>query len=523
MGRGLALWIFICIGIGSPIVSTIWPSIATAQDQIPPPKSVAPHELIAVIDDQLDLLEAQQVLNRGQHESLGTKLNHAQTSLRNGAAVPALAHLKTFRAEVESLAKNGVIDEKNGTLLSDEAANVERILLDILTVPGIQRPLAIPCAPQGPCTRLVLHVRAPPVPTEPDGSSSAPFPRIADALAYAAAHGACGLDIVLGDGTYIENVAVTLPLSITGAGPRDTIIIGSILNRGAHDLSVSQLRLLASPDPGAIVVDGACPATTEITSVVISNATGDGIFQRDGSFRALSVAVRGTGIGADPNSGVGIRLVGGAQGVLGDVGLLINSAGGLAVRGPGTRVYVVSSGVDETDVNEALFSPDGTAGQGGAIEVTDGALLLAEFTNISHSQVVGLHVGSDAQAHYRYGRITNTVRTPAISGASGVAVHDATLEMSGFTVDHAEIVDVFVARSAVSLSDGIISYAPVGVGVVATPEDPLQTPLHCLRREVLYLHVDVDRFGGFDVPCPFDCPPPPPCVSVPFDVTWAIP
>ena len=515
-----------CIGLVVLALSVISPGAGAAQDQLPPPKSVAPHELIALIEGQVEALAKQQLLQDKERKSLLGRLDDARTSLRQGKLDPAVSWLAHFQREVGSLVKRGALDDKNGALLADEAGVIVSMLLAVLELPAVQLPPPTPCAPQAPCTRLVLHVTAPRGPStgKPAGTPSAPFPRIADALAYAASHGACGLDIVLGDGTYTENVPVTLPLAIRGAGPDATVIRGSIVNRGAYDLSLSELGILASPDPGAIVVDGACPATTEITRVNISNATGHGVFQRDGTFRALSVAVRGTGIGADPDSGAGIRLVGGVQGVLGDGTLLRNDAGGLAVGGPGTRVYVASVLVDDNHVNEALFAPDGSTGQGGGIEVRDGALLLAEFVNIRHSRVAGLHVASGAQAHYRYGEITNTAWTPAVPFAGGVVVHDATLQASGFTVDRSDLVGVAVLRSAVSLSEGQIAHAPVGASIVEGPDDLLTTPRMCLRDRVEYISVGVPLQAPGGLPCTelAPCPPPPPCVTVPFVCPWCV-
>lgn len=512
------------IGFASLSVSLMSPGAAGAQqDQAPPPKAVAPHELIARIARQVELVAQQQILKTGQAKSLLEKLEHAREALQDGKLEPAADGVDRFRDQVLKLTNQGVLDAKTGKTLSDQAAAVTSMLLAVLDLPAVQPPALSPCAPNGPCTRLVLHVTAPRGPTSgtPDGTPGAPFPRIADALAHAAAQSACGVDIVLGDGTYEENVVVTRPTSITGVSPLDTVIVGSILNHSAHELSLSELHVLASPAPGAVVVDGACPAVTTITRMVISSATGHGIFQSGGSLRALRIVVRGTGLAAaDPGSGVGIRLVGGVQAVLGDVLVARNDASGLAVSGPGTRVYVESALADENHVNPALFSPDGATGQGGGIEASDHALLLAEFTNISHSQVAGLHVGSGARAHYRYGQIFSTVMTPEVRSAGGVVVTDATAELSEFSVILSEVVGIAVLRSAVTLTDGLISHAPIGHSRVAGPDDPLTTPLACLGtpRGNDYQHVVVPYQGDDEVPC-HDCPPPL-CPSVPFECTW---
>ncbi len=507
----------------------------SAQDPVnPPPATPAPHQLIAALGNQIDLLAKNQQLNKGQHRSLSTKLNRARASLRNGKAEATITRLEIFSKEAESLVANGVIDDKSGTTLLNTAAGAIAGIGATLKLPGVQTPPQ-PCVEKTPCTFLVLHVDASArnlLGGKPDGSTARPYRRISDALARAAGDKACGVEIALAAGRYTESIVLTRATRIIGAGSGATFIAGSILDRDSHDLSVSALHLVRSPDPGAIVVDGACPSSTEITDVKISTATRNGIFQRGGSFRASRVTVANTQALADErHAGGGIRLVDGVQGVLGRLFLHDNGSGGLSVEGFRTRVYVSQSTVNDNNANLFFMSvANEVGGLGAAIEAERGALLLAEFTNLRNNNFVGLLVSSGAQAHYRYGTIGGTTIARAgfdVLGGFNASISVATAEFDSISLKEAEFVGLGLRDSAATSSGGLVTPSPIGMSLQAGADYTGAQLLQCLVHPMEFIGFDADRgelplvMSPAVLPCLDGCPVLP-CVSVPFDCSWCV-
>ncbi len=438
------------------------------------------------------------------------------------------SHVSTLSKELEALAGAGLFETKDAQVLLDAAAATRSSIDRALVLPLLPA-IALPCVPKTGCQFLVLHVKGKAGEDgsgKPDGSSSAPYRTIGDALGRAAAEGACGVEIVLAGGTYDESIVVTRDLRIRGEGAARPVIEGSILNTGGHDLRVSDVHLRGSPDPGAIVVDGACPSATELIRVEISGATRNGLLQRGGTLRGFALLIRQTRALADErHAGAGIRLTDGVQAALGLLDISNNGAGGLSIEGEGTRVYLSVSLFSENRSNPFfLHTVMETGAVGAGIEVERGALLLAEFTNVVRNDFVGLLVREDAQAHFRYGRIERTRLLSVDLGAgprsfgsfNASSIDRGVMELSGFTLAHSEVCDLTVARAYASASFGVISDAPVGVCVTDVPAD---FDTVCLRHDVDYVRLGVPLQGSRPLPC-MDCPPPPPCATVPFSCTW---
>jgi len=501
----------------------------SAQDPVnPPPVAAAPHQLIASLETQVDLLAANQQLKKGQHRRLRAALDRVHRALRNGKAERAIKRLETFTDQATALVASGVIDDKSGKNILDTAAAAVAGVAAVLKLPDVQPPPQ-PCAAKTPCTFLVLRVDASARGTA-DGSSARPYRSINDALARADRDKACGVEIALAAGRYTETIVLTRATRITGAGATRTSIVGSILDRDGYDLSVSALHLHRSPDPGAIVVDGACPSSTKIGDVAISSATRNGIFQRGGSFRASNVTVSNTHALADErHAGAGIRLVDGVQGVLGQMSLHDNGSGALSAEGFGTRVYIAQSTANDNTGNLFFTSVvDEVGGLGAAIEAERGALLLAEFTNIKNNNFVGLLVASGARAHYRYGTISGTAIARVgfeTIGGYNASLTGATAEFGDISLLAAELVGLGLRDSAATASGGIVTPSPIGMSLQESPDYTREQLYQCVFSPMEFLGFDADRDENplvlfpARVPCFGDCPPVP-CVSVPFDCSW---
>ena len=510
------------------LVGVLATSVAAAQSLQEPVFEWPPHELLLSIEPQLDILLGQRVLNKGQHKTLRMKVNHALKALERGDARKALVHVSSLSKKVYALAGAGVIDSKSALVILDAAAAAQA---------GIERALVLPlapkiensCAPITPCEPLVLYVDATGDEfAKGDGSMGAPYRTIAEALLRAENEAACGLEIVLSGGTFPESVGVARTLWIRGQGAARTVIEGSIHNGGGHALHVSGVHLRGSQDPGAIVVDGPCDSVTEISHVKISRAVRNGILQRGGTLRAFATSVLGTEALADDRpAGAGIRLMDGAQAALGLLDVSRNGAGGLVIEGEGTRVYLTVSQFNENHSNPH-FLPDAV---GAGIEVNQGGLLLAEYTNLARNEFIGLHVRAGGKAHFRYGRIerTNelTVGTPPIlrtvGGYNAAVVDGGILETSGFTLAHG-FVGLAIWRGYAAASHGTIRDQEWGIGYIPRDDFPVESQVACwvdrgVRWARTEVPVEMPPFT-FPEPCPGDCPPTPCVISVPFACTW---
>lgn len=502
------------------------------QDPVNPPPQNPPPAIGVVLSGMqttLDLLLKQQQLNRGEHRSLTTKLDRAHAALRHGKPDVVVARLATFADEVQRLDGRGVLDDKTAKPLLDASTSVQQTIAGLLKIPNVTPPVLQLCTAPIPCkSYLVLHVaphRGLFGVRKPDGSAAAPYPHIGDALARAASDKACGVELVIAAGGYDENIDVNRALRIRGAGA-GTSIHGSIRNHGGYPLSVESLALRNSPDPGAIVVDS-CPAVTDVSSVIISGAARNGIYQSLGSIRAVDVTVRDTIALADErHAGFGIRLSE-AVAVLGELQLLANGAGGLSVEGAAAHAYITASRILNNNLNP-YFPVTATDPNvlGTGIVADDSALLLAEFTDLHGNELAGLHVRNAAQAHYRFGQIDRTRQTAdGMFGGYNISINDdAAAELESFTSADADLVGLGITRGFASASDGVVSDAPVGIAL--TPPDGFSGDmLACLRSGLrVILRPDQIPFQGpLTLPCDPElstCPPPPPCPTVPFECPW---
>jgi hypothetical protein len=347
-----------CMGFSSLSIP-VW-----GQSEIPIPTSKPlPHEYVRLLGDAVDALVAQKVLNLGQGRSLNTKLSLAKSELNKGSALLAIRHLESFSQETQGLLQARVLSSTQGQLLiAGSVAAQERI--DTLAF-GLcftdKSPVSwslLPCAERPACryttyhVNMGLHVRG-----ARNGSPEAPFLTINDALQRAADLRLCGVEVLVANGHYIEDPVISRGTRIRGLDSRDrVVIVGSIVNHGGYELSVSNLTITSSRVPGAIVVTAPC-ANTTISGVTIDRAERYGIYQRGGTLTVIASEILRTRALADAvSAGTGIYLTGGVQAALGLVIVDGNDSGGLFAEGAQTRVYAAAVAVTGNSINPYLQS-----------------------------------------------------------------------------------------------------------------------------------------------------------------------
>jgi pullulanase-type alpha-1,6-glucosidase len=85
-------------------------------------------EQIDVLIDEIDMLEANGVVNRGQANSLVAKLKAAQKSAGNSRSTPAINQINAFINEVRALISGGVLSSEEGMALISIAEEILRSL-----------------------------------------------------------------------------------------------------------------------------------------------------------------------------------------------------------------------------------------------------------------------------------------------------------------------------------------------------------------------------------------------------------
>lgn len=526
------------------LVAALVPLAAAAapaqQDPIPPPPQtpVAPHELIEAAGQLIDGLLTQQVLNKGQALSLRGKLGDAREALWRADAGAAIRRLRAYTNEVDALGQGGVLPAKDALALGDYGTAAMELVGGIaFRVPSVIPAVKLGCGQPVPCPQpLVLYVASAKARLNPDGGQETPFRTIAAALAAAEEAGACAVEIRLARGTYSGDIAINRNTRIIGEETRRTIVRGSIVDEGGHDLELRGLTVAASPAPGGVVVR-ACPANVELSSVLIDGATRHGVRQDGGALRMFAVQVRGTIAQSDDvYAGSGVRLTGGTRAVIGLSTIDGSGSVGLSVSDAQTRVYVAASLISNNRSNPSFDDriPPALPGYGGA-EVREGALLLMQFTTLRGNEILGLSAQSGGRVHFRYGSIAETT-SRRIAGAGifgGVNVlskTDGVVHTTEFVSTRSENIGYRVSSGFATAFWGIISHNPIGLGFGGgpPPSDPgytLPIAIECVCNALRAIRND----RVIEVPDPGDIvggsfcslgPPSPICRTVPLVCDW---
>jgi hypothetical protein len=427
-------------------------------------------------------LSADRTLDRQYAADLVGPLDDAVAALREGNGKDAAGDLRRFARGVEQVEARSKLDSQDAQSLTKAGLALESELTTLLTTVPLPMPRPPICLGVD-CAFVTFHVERAGLPdkTTPDGSASAPFRSIHEALAEAQRRDACGVAVILhGPGPYTETIEITRHTRITGSGPGPATLVGSIINRTASRLELTGLRLERAPTPGAVIVDHPC-ADTSLTAVNIVNAEHHGIWQRGGTLRAGLVGVVGTRAGSSlVTEGTGIFLTGGAVAEMGLLDVARNQSGGIVVDGMGTRLSARVANIVGNTANPSFdYCALGEAGVISADQLTAGVVARAganvslSLSRIEDNALLGILLAGGAQ-----GLITSvavrstddvTCRGFQFFGHNVASLDEASLRLTGFALFGAPICGVILARGGtVDASDGSITRNAIGACIQTT-------------------------------------------------------
>lgn len=471
--------------------------ILAGTTQLPAPDPASPADQIEVLRQTIGGFLASEALTRGRAGSLSRKLDRSEKKLGRAKTAAAGRVLGRFEGQAQALDDAGALPPgaAAGLIAQSGAA---RALIDLI---GVAPPRAEPdpdaacdpapaVCPDALCALTTYHVDATPSRgVVPDGSAGAPFPSIADALARAAADGACGAILRLAPGEYPGDVTLDRHLRLLGSDEGRTVLRGTVTNAGAFELVVDDVTI--DTDGRGVSVSNPCARTT-ITDVQITRPVAYGIVHRGGTVEVRDTIVLGT-ISEPDNQrrGTAVLLSCGAQAVLEDVRLDDNDAGGLHVMSDGTRVVAEDLDVARTGVHpEMAADPCADGVLYGAVQVVDGAVLDVEGFTIASSTGAGLRVaGAGTRATLRVGTVTTTraIDAPDCSGGDNVVATDGgSIRMESFASRHADRCGVYLARGGeIDLEDGEVARNVIGA-CVRNDDVPPEFDLARLQKDVEY-------------------------------------
>jgi hypothetical protein len=301
-----------------------------------------------------------------------------------------------------------------------------------------------------------------------DGSSDHPFESIGEALDRAEEERACEATVIVGPGTYRENLSIRRDTHIFGAGKDVVALSGTIENSGPHELWLYHLTMKYIYSPGGIIVENA-GATTILYDVLIDRAALYGVRQHGGTLAIYHSEIRYTyQYWDDLAEGTALFLSGGVEAHLFNVSLLGNGSAGLVASDDGTVVSATSLDVRNNSSNFWFRDEIGSSYADGyaAVEVRDGARLFASDYSIVDNRGTGLFVHDDAEAFLSSGTITGTQSVSTSNGdklGSNIVVKAAILELEDFTSSWASLAGLQLLYGRFSGSRGAISQNVIGV------------------------------------------------------------
>jgi len=505
----------------SVLVSLALASItAKAQDPIPGLEDPFPHLGIETISSQISKLGDSSLIPAVLVPQLQRPLTASLEGLESANPKLAIQHLDVFKNKLSAQVAPDI-----GDGLAAQATSVQGQIGEMASREVI--------AATGPCVV--------PEPSEFQSLSVGPgeeLTTILDALAFAAAQGMNAVELVLAPVAYREG-SITIQRHTRFVSPEGSArIVGGIVNNGPYLLELEDVILSGSMGAGAaIFADNQC-AVTNLDNVEIEFADGSGIRQQGGALTADQLAVLFSSapdfpLPTDRDVGRGLRLSDGVRACMTDITVDGNESGILLAEGFMTRVFVSRLFARGNEVNpivaEELFVADPNfVPSSGSIEVRNEALVLGELIRVSSSEVFGLVVDDNAQAHMRYTTIerAESIRQGSRSlGGSNVLALNGILELNGIHLQHAPIAGLIVdskGGALVTASGTSLSNNEIGVGLFVNSSEEGTCAVECLG-EVAYRHNGRNLDADF-VPIPCDpvlgCPPCPVCPSVPYSPVW---
>ncbi|HEY3450347.1 MAG TPA: hypothetical protein VGK67_28595 [Myxococcales bacterium] len=242
------------------------------------------------------------------------------------------------------------------------------------------------------------------------------FRTISESLVAAPA----GAVIAVESGTYLERLAVTVPVTVVGRCAEKVIVDGSqvgksgILNRGVVGVEVRGLTLRKHVFGVSVSVGGTLKLEE---SVLEANADcGVSVHDAPSAVTLSRVAIRGTVVNAAGQHGYGMQVISGAKAQLNDVVLQANHGVGLimgAAAADGTPAQVQAAGLA---VRKTVFA---TSLDTTAVVVISGGRLTLDRGAVVDNPSTGLFV-RDAQSQ---ATLTHTIiRGTTWDGVQGLGV-----------------------------------------------------------------------------------------------------
>jgi hypothetical protein len=306
------------------------------------------------------------------------------------------------------------------------------------------------------------------------------FTSIKDALDHAVKNKYRMIKVTVYPGTYTERLQISRPTKIEGHRDGAVTISGSISNGKGHSLNLFKVNM--------------------------RNCRPYSLIQRGGSLTLTDFGIHNTRrTGSDSHSGVAIDIGGGVVGRFTNVTLNDNKGLALLMHGSGTKVLAFRLTVMNNQINRRIIESAHSSSEWtqriSAVEVANGAMLLAANPVIENNEFIGLLVRDGGKAHIRAGRVTNTksityeLENGSKWGGTNVSARNRSrLELRNMQISGAELVGIQNSISWVKASDSHVIRNVIGAHVRGRVE-PDYDPWECLCN---YRTIYRDNTRDFD-------------------------
>lgn len=304
-----------------------------------------------------------------------------------------------------------------------------------------------------------------------------PFGTVREALDRGDELNLCTVFVVVGEGTYEEDLAITRDTYIAGTDYRRVTLVGMIENRTRSILSVEGVTLDGQGGPAILVEHPS--ASTILAGIVISGATGYGLMQEGGSLQmggsdVFSDFVEVGGVrrsAPDATDGVGIRLRD-VKAKIENTFVYLCDVQALVLEGPASETDAAEFHVSR--IGEGVVFSTGPANLGelvdgvAAIEVGDGAHLAAKGVTVFDGSNIGIWLHGSARAEFT-DLIVDSIRStlPASEWfGHGLVVDDATVTLDDFIIGNCDLGGIVLRSASVPLAThGLVHHNVIGLSV----------------------------------------------------------
>lgn len=322
------------------------------------------------------------------------------------------------------------------------------------------------------CTNATESLYVSDVAVGGDGTLLNPFGSVSDALARAAELDYCAAFVVVGEGSYGEDLAITRDTYITGTSAASVRITGTISNRTGSLVSIDAVTLTGA-DYAAL--DIAHPdASTILSGVVIEGAWGAGVRQVGGTLTVLNSAIDGTRRSPvsplAPGIGLDLRDV---EATIEDTSFSENDFQAIVLEGPAAAATLRNVTILETGLGVPVGpgpAPGGEVFDGyAALEVRGGAILVADGLDFFDNSNLGVYVHGGARADLAHLTVTGTRKTATgdIAFGTGLWVAGGTATVTDFDIGFSDLAGINLLRGALvpTLANGLVHDNVIGLAI----------------------------------------------------------